>query len=134
MRGPSPGPRAVMRYVDSHDAKPMVFNTSWSDYMVLFYHSRDANFVAGMDGPYLLYGDPQRFKLWYNISNGGMHGSANIASTIHDRFAARWAVVARGHAGLAADLARDRDARLVARDDYGWLFELKGDGQQWPRA
>jgi len=126
--------QAMMRYVDSHDPKPMVFNSSWSDYMVLFYHSRNANFVAGMDGHYLLYGDPQRFRLWYNIGNGAMHGSPNIASTIHDRFAARWAVVARGHAGLAADLARDRDARLVALDDYGWLFELKGGGQPWPGA
>jgi len=126
--------QAIMRYVDSHDAQPMVFNSSWSEYMVLFYHSDNAKFVAGMDGHYLLYGDPQRFRLWYSISFGGMRGAPNIAATIHDRFAARWAVIARSQQDLASDLSRDRDARLVALDGHGWLFELKGAGQEWPRS
>jgi hypothetical protein len=126
--------QAMMQYVESHDAKPMVFNSQWPDYVQLSFHARKAKFVAGLDGHFLKLGDPARFNAWYGIIRGQMRDSPLIGATIHDRFGARWAVIANGESGLANALYHDRNARLVVAGEEGWLFEVKGDGETWPAA
>ena len=123
--------REQMAYVEAHDPQPMVFNSQWEDYVTLFYHSRNAKFVAGLDGHFLKLGDPERFRAWYSIIRGGMRNSPAMAATMHDLFKARWAVVAAGETGFAAALYHDRNARLVVANEDGWLFELKSDGTDW---
>jgi hypothetical protein len=122
--------KTIMEYVEAHDPKPMVFNNRWWDYMVLFYHAKNAKFVAGMDGHFLQYGDPARFALWNAIIRA--YPIENLAATIHDRFGARWAVIGRKDFPVVAALLRDKNARLVVDVEEGWLFELKADGQPWP--
>ena len=123
-----------MAYVDSHDPDPMVFNSQWGDYVTLFYHSRNAKFVAGLDGHFLKLGDAARFRTWYTIINGGMRDSPLMGATIHDLFGARWAVASIGDTGFASTLLRDRNARLAVETEDGWLFELKSEGAAWPAA
>ena len=114
----------MMRYVDAQDAKPMVFNAHWPDFVRLFYWSERARFVSGLDGHYLLYGDPARFKLWYAIRTGAMSAGPGMARAIREGFGAGWVVVPPGHEPIAQALARDPEAKLAMRTRDGWLFRL----------
>ena len=115
-----------MRYVDAHDAKPMVFNTYWSDFQHMVFWSDRARYVAGLDGNYLRFGDPVRFRLWYDFSTGRRLDRHDNAAAIYQEFGARWIVVSRYQPQLADNLAQDPRAELVmARPDSGWLFEVR---------
>ncbi len=116
----------MMAYIDAHDARPMVFNTNWSDFQQMVYASPRARYVAGLDGNYLRYGDPARFKVWYEFSAGGRLDRHDNASEIARTFGARWIMVNRAQPKLADNLALDPQAELVmARPAAGWLFEVK---------
>ena len=115
----------MMRYVEARDAAPLVFNSRWSDFQQLVYWSDRARFVSGLDGHFLLYGDPKRFKVWYAIASGGTAERNDNARTIRDTFGAGWAVVPSGDSRLAQALLRDPDAKLALEDRNGWLFRLE---------
>jgi len=125
--------RPQMQYVMAHDPAPMVFDSAWWDYVVLFFQAPDAKYAAGLDGHFLKLGDPDRFRLWYSIVSGERNDDPAIASTIHDRFAARWAIIPRDQLALGRALYASPDARLAMQTLEGWLFELKGAGTPWPR-
>jgi hypothetical protein len=115
-----------MRYVDAHDEHPLVFDTYWSDFQHMVFWSDRARYVAGLDGNYLRFGDPARFRLWYDFSTGARLDRNDNARAIGRAFGARWIVVSRYQPQLADNLARDAHAELVmARPDSGWLFEVK---------
>ena len=115
-----------MRYIDAHDAKPMVFNTYWSDFQHMVFWSDRTRYVAGLDGNYLRFGDPVRFRLWYDFSTGHRLDRHDNAAAINQAFGARWIVVSRYQPQLADNLAQDEHAELVmARPDSGWLFEVR---------
>ena len=125
--------RPQMLYVMAHDPAPMVFNSAWWDYVVLFFHAPGAKYVAGLDGHFLKLGDSARFSLWNSIIHGERNDDPELASTIHDRFAARWAIIPHGELTLGRALSASPDARLAVQTLEGWLFELKGAGAAWPR-
>ena len=115
-----------MRYVDANDPKPMVFNTFWSDFQHMVYWSRSARYAAGLDGNYLRFGDPARFRLWYDFSAGHRLDRHDNAREIARVFGARWIVVSEKQPVLADNLAQDPDAALaMARPGSGWLFEIR---------
>lgn len=115
-----------MRYVEAHDASPMVFNTFWSDFQQMVFWSDRARFVAGLDGNYLRFGDPARFGLWYDFSKGRRLDRTDNAQEIARAFGARWIVVSRLQPQLADNLYQDPHAELVmARPDSGWLFRVR---------
>jgi hypothetical protein len=115
-----------MRYVDAHDADPMVFNTRWSDFQHMVFWSRRARYVAGLDGNYLRFGDAARWGLWYAFATGARLDRHDNAQAIARTFGARWIVVSATQPGLADNLARDAGAELaMARPGSGWLFEIK---------
>jgi hypothetical protein len=122
-----------MQYVMAHDREPVVFDSRWADYAVLFFHAPDVKYVAGLDGHFLKLGDPERFALWYSIIRGEKNADPGLASTIHDRFAARWAILPGSDLALARALDASPDARLAIITREGWLFELKAAGAPWPR-
>lgn len=123
-----------MQYVLAHDRAPMVFNSRWWDYVVLFFQAPDAKYVAGLDGHFLKFGDPARFNLWYAILRGQMLDDPALASKIHDGFAARWAVISVADRRLALALLHSPDARLRVQGFEGWLFEVKAAGAAWPES
>ncbi|HEX3063346.1 MAG TPA: hypothetical protein VHP55_11745 [Usitatibacter sp.] len=123
--------RPEMQYVMAHDRAPIVFDSRWWDYVVLFFQAPDARYVAGLDGHFLKFGDPARFKLWYSILRGENLDDPALASTMHDRFAARWAVISVADRRLAEALYRSPDARLRVATINGYLFELKSAGGAW---
>lgn len=117
--------RDMMSYVDAHDEKPMVLNSLWSDFQPMYYWSERARFVAGLDGRYLLYGDPERFRVWNEISSGVAASRTDNARRIRQTFGAQWVVLPRGHEAMAAALARDPGARLALETRDGWLYRLE---------
>jgi hypothetical protein len=122
------GYATFMRHVDARDERPIVFNTRWSDFQRLFYWSGRSRFVAGLDGHYLLYGDPKRFELWYAISTGATLDRTDNARRIREAFGAGWVVVPRNQAPIANAFARDSEATLEMESAEGWLFRIKPPG------
>ena len=116
--------RDMITYVEAHDPAPIVFNASWSDFQHMVYWATTTRFVAGLDGHFLLYGDPQRFRTWYTIINGRTASRSDNARVIRATFDARWAVIPRGYPA-ANVLLHDPDARLVMERPEGLLFELQ---------
>jgi hypothetical protein len=116
---------AMVRYIEAHDANPMVFNTVWSDFQRMMYWSQRARFVAGLDGHYLLFGDAQRFTAWYRISNGLTASRDDNSRAIREMFGAGWVVVAHDNPAVAGSLSRDAGASLEMRTRDGWLFRIR---------
>lgn len=99
----------------------VVFNSLWSDFMPLVWWADSFRYVNGLDGHYLAYRDPARFAVWAAAGPGGLEDPARTLQLV---FHARFAVVARQHRALAAQLARSPHAVLKATSPEGWLFEL----------
>ncbi len=124
----------AMRYVDEHDPKPLVLNLDWSDFQQLFYWSRNARFVAGLDGHYLMYGDLARFNAWYALARSGdQAGPAADAAAMRAReaFGPCWVVVPKNFAGdpyrnTPKALVQAAGARVVLEDDDAILLRLEG--------
>jgi len=114
----------MVRYIEAHDPHPMVFNTRWPDFQSLVFWTTSARYVAGLDGHYLLFGDAQRFRVWYQVARGEADDRDDNMRRVAATFGARWAIVAAAQPDIAASFARDRAARLVLKDRDGWLFEL----------
>jgi hypothetical protein len=117
--------REMMAYVESHDPAPMVFNARWSDFQHMVFWSDRARFVSGLDGHFLLYGDPARFKVWYDVESGATARTGGTARRIREAFGARWAIVSRELPAAQRALRADPQARLVMERPEGWLFELQ---------
>jgi hypothetical protein len=124
-RYPFEGYADMMRYIEAHDPQPLVFNTRWSDFQQMIYWSDRARYVSGLDGHYLLYGDPPRFKVWFSIANLESLQRNDNARRIRETFDAGWVVVSQVQAPIAESLARDEGAELVMATPDGWLFRLK---------
>jgi hypothetical protein len=117
---------SFMRYIDTHDAHPMVVDTRWSDFQHMVYWSDRARYAAGLDGNYLRFGDPQRYATWYAFSTGAWLDRKDNARRLGDAFGAGWIVVHSSQPALAQNLRADPDAELVMTDrDGGWLFRLR---------
>ncbi|HZZ92775.1 MAG TPA: hypothetical protein VFE23_09435 [Usitatibacter sp.] len=114
----------MVAYIEAHDARPMVFNTRWPDFQSLVSWTHRARYVAGLDGHYLLFGDPVRFRVWYDIARGSANGRDDNMRRVAATFGAQWAVVARVQPAIAQSFARDPAARLVLSTRDGWLFQL----------
>lgn len=125
LTGPFDAYAAMMRYVDANDEHPMVFDAVWSDFQPMFFWSDRARFVSGLDGHYLLYGDPARFKVWNAIITGRTLERTDNARVILETFGARWIALPRSDEPIARTLERDPDARLVLEDRDGWLFHIE---------
>jgi len=118
----------MIRYVEAHDPKPMVFNTRWSDFQLFVFWTGRARYVAGLDGHYLRFGDPIRFRLWYEIARGDADARDDNGRRVAAAFGARWAIVPRDQSQIAESFARDPADRLVMDTRDGWLFELPATG------
>jgi hypothetical protein len=115
----------MIAYVEAHDPAPMVFDTRWSDFQQMVYWAKNARFVAGLDGHFLLYGDPKRFQAWYAIATGATASRTDNAQRIRETFGARWVVVSRDYPFALPALSNDPGARLVMERPEGWLFDLR---------
>jgi hypothetical protein len=114
-----------MHHIDAVDKAPMIFNTYWSDFQHMVFWSQHARYAAGLDGNYLRFGSPDRFRLWYDFSTGARLDRHDNARAIAKAFGAKWIVVSHYQPQLADNLAQDANAQLVmARPDSGWLFEI----------
>jgi hypothetical protein len=114
----------MVAYIEAHDEHPMVFNTRWPDFQSLVFWTHRARYVAGLDGHYLLFGDPARFRVWYDIARGSANGRDDNMRRVAGTFGAHWALVARVQPAIAQSFSRDPAARLVLSTRDGWLFEL----------
>jgi len=118
--------RDFMAHVDANDPAPFVFNTFWSDFQHMVFWSPRARYAAGLDGNYLRFGDPARFRLWYDFSSGKRLDRHDNAQAIAKTFGAGWIVVSSYQGQLADNLAQDPGAELaMARPGSGWLFRIK---------
>jgi hypothetical protein len=109
----------------------VVFNVDWGDFTFLFWRSDRLRYVSGLDGNYLAYGDPRRFKVWYDVileapAPGG------TAKALRDAFETQWVVVPRGRKmdRIAQNLLSEGDSTLAMKDEDGWLIHLVSPGAQ----
>ncbi|MCB9730287.1 MAG: hypothetical protein H6744_18095 [Deltaproteobacteria bacterium] len=102
----------------------IAFNTTWEDFVFLFWNDAGTRYVNGLDPNYLAFADPARFGMWLWITGVSADEPNDPAPVIRDVFGARFAVVARGYPGLARRLSRSPHAHLILHTGWGWLYEL----------
>src|SRR5260221_2774409 len=98
-----------------------VFNSAWPDFMALVWWADRFRYINGLDGHYLAYQDPARFAIWLTLAGGGVDQPAQVIEIV---FGARFAVIARQHAALAAQLRASPGVLLREESPEGWLFEF----------
>jgi hypothetical protein len=117
----------LARYLEEHVRKgSLIFNTAWSDFPQLFWYTTDYDMANGLDSRYLAYGDPQRFALWFKVTQLHQFDTPDMARTIAESFHTRWILVHRADHDLAQYLADSGQASLRFSYEYGWLFEVAG--------
>lgn len=108
-----------------------VFNSSWPDFMALVWWADRFRYINGLDGHYLVYQDPARFAIWLALAGGGVEDPARVIRLV---FGARFAVIARQHSVLAAQLNASAGVRLQAESPEAWLFEILPAAAETPKA
>jgi hypothetical protein len=117
--------REVTSYLSGHARTgELVVNTHWPDFPMLLWPEGHQHFVAGLDGSYLAFSDPERFLAWWHLGSQGIAGNTAVAAEVVRVFSARWVAVNRAHTGLIAALERDSAARRVAESARVVLFEI----------
>jgi hypothetical protein len=117
---------AIVEYLEAHvERDGIVFNADWDIFPYLFWRSDKLRYVSGLDGNYLAYGDPARFKIWYDV----YLGLPARADTLQKAFATQWVVLPRnGNMDLIAqNMISEPGTALVMVDDDGWLIRLGDD-------
>jgi hypothetical protein len=104
----------------------LTFNTTWEDFVFLFYHDANTAFVNGLDPNYLAFADPPRFGMWLWVTSVTADEPNDPAVVMRDGFGARFAVVALNLPGLERRLAKSPHARLLGRSRDALLYELVG--------
>jgi hypothetical protein len=104
----------------------VVLNTHWPDFVQLVWHSPQFDYVSGLDGHYLMYGDDAtQFELWFDLRDLNNFVGKDIGEAAVETFGARWIVMPAEHHTLAAFLQDSRYAKPVLATEDGWLFELR---------
>ena len=103
----------------------VVFNTHWPDFAQLVWHNPQFDYVSGLDGHYLLYGDDEeQFDLWFNLRDLDNFAGQDIGALVVEAFDARWMVMPSENHNLAEFMRNSRHATQVLETSDGWLFEL----------
>ena len=90
--------------------------------MALVWWAPAFRYINGLDGHYLVYGDPARSTIWLALLDGAADDPVAVMAYA---FGARFAVIARQHAKLAEQLMKNPRAVLQVTSPEGWLFELR---------
>ncbi len=112
----------IVQHLKTHAApNTLIFNSSWTNFVSLFWHSTDFYYVNGLDVNYLAGKQPELFAAWVRISQGEIE---QPRKAILNSFKTHWVVVSNWHEKLAHQLVNDPDAELKLLDDDGALFYL----------
>ncbi len=117
---------AIVSDIEEHaGSDAVVFNVDWGHFGFLFWQSDRLRYVSGLDGNYLAYGDPRRFKIWYDVFLG-LPLAGGTANVLRREFNTEWVVVPRGRRmdALAEYLVDQPDTTLQRKDQDGWLIHL----------
>lgn len=117
---------AVIEYLDRHAAEgEVVVNSHWPDFPMLLWPQARYRMVAGLDGSYLAFQDPERFVLWWQLAARDYGFEGDIAQRIASAFDSRWVLVNRGHELLFERLQDSPSAHLVSTSRAAYLFEIR---------
>jgi hypothetical protein len=119
--------RPLAEYLENNVPKgSLIFNSAWSDFPLLLWHTADYPMAIGLDAHYLAYNDPQRFALWSKVTQEHQFAYPGMARSIASSFNTRWILVHTADRDLAEYLAASHQATLRFSYQYGWLFEVEG--------
>lgn len=107
------------------DDGEIVFNTHWPDFVHLMWHARNQRYVTGLDGAYLLYESPEKYRFLENMKSFSMPAEAMVDGVI-TQFKSRWMVLPEGHGPLVQYLLKDERVSVVAASEWGWLLKITG--------
>ncbi len=103
----------------------LIFNSAYSDFPMLLWYTSDYSLANGLDTHYLAYGDPQRFQLWYKVTQLHQFAFSGMARSIAASFNTHWMLVHVADHDLAQYLLDSHQAKLRFTYKYGWLFEIE---------
>lgn len=119
--------RDIAQYLDTHaHMGELVFNSNWSDFTNMMWHTRKFSYATGLDGHFLAYENPKKYLVLLSLCNNVSDTKEDPAVLIRDTFGTRWAMISPRHSLLANALANSPNARLAIRAQSSWLFELSG--------
>ena len=112
-------------YIEGNVPKgSLIFNSAYSDFPMLLWYTFDYPMANGLDNHFLAYGDPQRFRLWYKVTQLHEFAYSGMARSIASSFNTRWMLVHAADHDLAQYLVDSHQATLRFSYAYGWLFEI----------
>jgi hypothetical protein len=127
MHSPMNRYQTITQYLEDHTKQgDIVFNVAWTDFTSLFWQSDKLRYVNGLDGNYLAFGDPERFKVWYDINRQvPIEGGASRA--LRKTFNTEWVVIPRSEEmdKIAMGIIDGGDAETEILNQDGWLIHLK---------
>ncbi|MCG8412935.1 MAG: hypothetical protein MI746_01840 [Pseudomonadales bacterium] len=124
--------RLVGEYLETNATQDeMVFNSDWSDFVRVFWHTQRVRMVNGLDGHFLAYADPIRFQQWYTLINLSYGVSTTlspqqVSDIVYEGFDSRLAMINKRHAALAEFLTASEDWEVVVDDSQVWLLRFTG--------
>ncbi len=99
----------------------MVFNASWDDFALLFFHNPANHYVIGLDPSYLARRDAARYRRWRQLRDGELPEPARV---IQDDFGAVVAVADRRDEAFIRAMDTDPLAERAHADADGVVYRL----------
>jgi hypothetical protein len=103
----------------------IVYNVTWDSFSYLVWQAPQLRFVAGLDGNYLAYGDPERFRIWYALLQGAPI-EGDLSKVLQQTFNTKWVIVPRSKHldAVAMRIIDGGDAATAVLNGDGWLIRL----------
>lgn len=98
-----------------------VMHSDWDDFPMLFYRDSGRSYIAGLDPTFLYRQDPERYRLWVDITTGKV---AQPVVVTRDRFRARYVLIEKDHRAMMATFDADPRAIRAYEDDDVVVFSL----------
>lgn len=105
-----------------------VVNFWWDDFPELYYHTRKAYFLVGLDPTYMQRFTPEKLQLLENLRRRGQGLNGPLLA---QTFGARYMIMRASVRNLYPEFVREY-WKPVFKDDYALVFELTGPGAYAP--
>lgn len=119
----------ISEYLENNaDQGEILFNSDWSDFVRVFWHTQRIGMVNGLDGHFLAYGDPIRFQQWYTLISLEFDvpttlSPQQVSEIVRQSFNSRFALINKQHQALAEFLTGSQMWEVVVEEESAWLLK-----------
>lgn len=105
----------------------IIFHTLWEEFPMLFYYDTQHRYISGLDPRFLVYGDADRSKKYYDIVQDRFSSVDKIADTIIETFGTHYLLInyqVADNKPLVTKFDHSQRFEKVYSDDYVHIYKL----------